>query len=148
MANHAEAALGIYYSNELGWNLLLGAAVITLAYLLSREKHEWWNYIPRRRGKAMRRTRRDWVRRDAIDAFVNHVEERVYANEYSRKEASELYRDARKYWPVKELFPSPERLKEDIKRRLAATSKNLPVPLPDIKEKAQPKHMFEKPAKA
>lgn len=147
MTQYVEAALGIYYTNELGYNLLLGAAVIGIAYLLSREKHEWWNLIPRRRGKAMRRARRDWVRRDAIDAFVNHVEERVYNKEYSRKEATELYRDARKYWPVRELFPSPERLKEDIKRRLAAHI-NEEVSLPDKKEKAQPKHMFEKLAKA
>lgn len=147
MHHNVEAALSIYYQNELGWNLLLGAAVITLVYLLSREKHEWWNLIPRRRGKSMRRARRDWVRRDAIDAFVSHVEERVYAGEYSRKEATELYRDARKYWPVKELFPSPEVLKAKIDWRIK-NQVNTPVPLPDMKEKAQPKHMFEKPAKA
>lgn len=94
----------------------------------------------------LRRARRNWVRQDAIDAFVNHVEERVYAGVFSRKEASELYRDARKYWPVKDLFPSPERLKEDIKYRIA-NQVHAEVPLVDKKEKARPKHMFEKPVK-
>lgn len=144
---YVEAALKVYHGNELGWNLLAGAAVIAFAVLMSRETHEWWNLLPHRRGKTMRRARRDWVRRDAIDALVNHVEERVYAGIYTRKEASEIYRDARKYWPVKELFPSPELLKENIKRRIAAHA-NEPVELIDRKEKARSKHMFDKPVKA
>lgn len=144
---NVEAILSTYYANELGWNLLAGAAAIAIVVYMSREPHDWWNYIPHRRGRMMRRARRNWVRRDAIDAFVSHVEERVYAGIYTRKEASELYRDARKYWPVKELFPSPELLKENIKQRLAR-HQNSPVVLPDGKEKASPKHMFDKPAKA
>lgn len=147
MQVNVEAILNTYYANELGWNLLSGAVVIAIVVLLSRETHEWWNHIPRRRGKMLRRARRNWVRQDAIDAFVNHVEERVYAEVYTRKEASELYRDARKYWPVKDLFPTPELLKENIKARLAR-HQNEPVALPDRKEKVRPKHMFEKPAKA
>lgn len=136
-----------YY--DLAWVLSLGA--ITCVYFAHLWKVEttfrWWDLIPRRRGKAMRRARRDWVRRDAIDAFVNHVEERVYSGEYSRKEASELYRDARKYWPVKDLFPSPELLKKNIEYRLK-NQVHKDAPLPDRKEKARPKHAFEKPAKA
>lgn len=145
--DYVEAALKVYYGNELGWNLLLGAVVIAFAVLMSRETHEWWNHLPRRRGRTMRRARRDWVRRDAIDALVNHVEERVYAEIYTRKEASEIYRDARKYWPVKELFPSPELLKKNIEYRLK-NQVHKDAPLPDRKEKARPKHMFDKPVKA
>lgn len=142
-----EAVLSIYYSNQIGWHLLLGVAGVALLLWYTQEEQEWWNAIPKRRGRMLRRARRNWVRQDAIDAFVNHVEERVYARIYSRKEASELYRDARKYWPVKDLFPSPELLKENIRKRLAAHN-NEAVPLVDKKEKAQPKHMFDKPVKA
>lgn len=147
MQVNVEAILAIYYANQLGWHLLLGAACVGVLYWWTQEEHNWWNHIPRRRGRMLRRARRNWVRQDAIDAFVNHVEERVYAKVYSRKEASELYRDARKYWPVKDLFPSPERLKEDIKQRLAR-HQNEAVTLPDKKEEARPKHMFEKLVKA
>lgn len=143
-----ETAIEIYRANQLAWVLALG--VLTCAYFYHcwrEEEFQWWNLIPRRRGRTMRRARRNWVRQDAIDAFVNHVEERVYAKIYSRKEASELYRDARKYWPVKDLFPSPEALKKDIEYRLKNQTHEA-VKLPDQKEKARPKHMFEKPAKA
>lgn len=139
-----EKAIEVYQTNPLAWVLTLGVLVAVYFYHCWKENEfQWWNLIPRRRGRAMRRARREWVRRDAVDAFVNHVEERVYAGIYTRKEASELYRDARKYWPVKDLFPSPERLKEDIKRRLAAHIHE-PVNISNKKEKARPRHMFEK----
>lgn len=147
MQVNVEAILSTYYSNQLGWHLLLGAAGVAVLYWWTKEEHNWWNLIPRRRGRMLRRARRNWVRQDAIDAFVNHVEERVYAEIFTRKEASELYRDARKYWPVKELFPSPELLKKNIEYRLK-NQVHKDAPLPDRKEKARPKHMFEKPAKA
>lgn len=143
-----EKAIEVYQTNPLAWVLTLGVLVTVYFYHCWKENEfQWWNLIPRRRGRAMRRARREWVRRDAIDAFVNHVEERVYADIYTRKEASELYRDARKYWPVKELFPSPELLKKSIDYRLK-NQVHKDVPFPDRKEKARPKHMFEKLAKA
>lgn len=144
-----EKVIEVYQANQLAWVSALGVLVAVYFYHLWKENEfQWWNLIPRRRGRAMRKARRNWVRQDAIDAFVNHVEERVYAGVFTRKEASELYRDARKYWPVKDLFPSPERLKEDIKRRLAAHI-NEPVALVDQREKARPKKvMFAKLAKA
>lgn len=144
-----ETAIEVYQANRLAWVLALGVLTCVYFYHCWREEEfQWWNLIPRRRGRTMRRARRNWVRQDAIDAFVNHVEERVYAGIFSRKEASELYRDARKYWPVKDLFPSPELLKKDIDYRLKNQINGNPLPLPDKKEKARPKHMFEKPAKA
>jgi hypothetical protein len=143
-----ERVIEVYQANQLVYVTALGGLLLAyFVYLWKENEHQWWNLIPRRRGRAMRRARRNWVRQDAIDAFVNHVEERVYAGVYTRKEASELYRDARKYWPVKDLFPSPERLKEDIKRRLAAHIHE-PVNISNEKEKARPKHMFDKLAKA
>lgn len=90
----------------------------------------------------LKRQRRNYVRSMIIDELVNIVEQRVYNEEITRKEAREIYRDARKYWPVRDLFPSPELLKENIRDRLAATSKNLPVSLPDLR--VRPKHMFDK----
>lgn len=141
-------SIGIY-NERLVYIAVLGVLLCTFLFHQWKENEfRWWNLIPRRRGRAMRKARRNWVRQDAIDAFVNHVEERVYAGAFTRKEASELYRDARKYWPVKDLFPSPERLKEDIKRRLAAHIHE-PVALVDQKEKARPKKvMFPKLVKA
>lgn len=143
-----DAVVKVYYANPLGWNLLAGAALVAAMFKkeLTRTKWEWWNTIPRRRGKMLRRERRNYVRLQTIDALVNYVEERVYNGEFTRAEASELYRDARKYWPVKDLFPSPELLKKNIEYRLK-NQVNKDIPLPDRKEKA-PKHMFQKPVKA
>lgn len=143
-----EKAIEAYYDNPLAYVSALGVLVLVYFYHQWKENEfQWWNLLPRRRGRTMRRARRNWVRQDAIDAFVSHVEERVYAKIYSRKEASELYRDARKYWPVKDLFPSPELLKKDIEYRLKNQAHEA-VPLPDKKEKARPRHMFDKPVKA
>lgn len=89
----------------------------------------------------MQRQRRNVVRSMIIDELVSIVELRVFTGEITRKEASEIYRDARKYWPVRDLFPAPERLKEVIRRR-TTTSTNDPVDLPDCKPKI--KHMFDK----
>lgn len=140
----------LYQTNSEGWNIALGALVVAIILSFMWRMEGPWesDILSKRRGKMLRRARREFVRRDAIDAFVDYVEERVFHGDYTRKEANELYRDARKYWPVKELFPSPELLKENIRKRLDATGRNQPVPLPDREEKARPKHMFEKPAKA
>lgn len=124
--------------------LVVGAGLATV--LRWREGSDWYwkNVIPFGRGKmSRRRARRNYVRRDAIDHLVHYVEEKVFHGEYARSEANELYRDARKYWPVKELFPSPVLLKENIKARLAR-GLNVPVPLPDITKKVKPKHAFDK----
>lgn len=137
-----DAVVRLYYSNQLAWQMLLGVALISIGYLLTVKKEEWWNAVPKCRGKAMRRARRNYVRAQTVDALVNYIEERVYSGEFTRKEASELYRDARKYWPVKDLFPSPELLKKAIDYRLK-NQVHEPSPLPDRKEKVRPK-MFAK----
>jgi len=142
----------IYNRDPEWWNVtfffgsLLAGLVVYGVYRWERSRTWYWNnVIPFGRGRmSRRRARREYVRRDAIDKLVDYVEERVFHGEYTRAEANELYRDARKYWPVKELFPSPVLLKENIQSRLAR-QQNQPVPLPD---KPKPKHMFDKPAKA
>lgn len=146
----------VYLHDKLNWDIALGAMLLLLGLAYAQRRLSWetmktweiFNYAPKRRGRRMWKARRDFVRKDTIDALVEHIELRVAQGDYTRKEASELYRDARKYWPVKDLFPSPELLKENIKRRLAATSKNQPVPLPDRVEKPRRKHAFDKTAKA
>jgi len=144
-----KSGVTIYQNDMMNWNIALGAIVCFILYVIYVKKaDEWYNHLPRRRGKAMRRSRRDFVRQDAIDALVNHIEERVYQGEYSREEAKELYRDAKKVWPIRDLFPSPERLKEDIRRRLLVLKDTGPVPLPGRAEKPKRLHIFDKTAKA
>src|SRR6185312_9802674 len=122
--------------NPLGWSILLGVLLIlAMAYL-----PYWGNtgesfVSPKVRGKKMlRRQRRNYVRSMIIDELVNIIELRVFNNEISRAEAKELYRDARKYWPVKDLFPAPQLLKENVQKRLASKTHE-PVPLVDKKPK-------------
>lgn len=137
----------VYYNDQTNWNIALGALVLMVGFALylnllnKGESWGWWDYQPRRRGKAMRRARRDFIRSDTIDALVDHIEKRVAQGDYTRKEAKELYREARKAWEVRDLFPNPELLKEDIKRRLQKTEDYAPVPLPDAAPKAS-KGMF------
>lgn len=132
----------IYYHDQESWNVAIGITFLALAYELGRrlwqKKVNWWDNSPRRRGKFMRRARRDYIRSDTIDALVDHIEKRVAQGDYTRKEAKELYREARKAWEVKDLFPNPNLLKEDIKARIAKHV-NDPVPLPD---KTPKKPMF------
>lgn len=102
----------------------------------------WWNYAPRkyRRGKAMhRKARRDYVFNLLTQDFVDSVEQRVYHAEITRSEATELYRSMKLVFPIRNLFPNPELLKEKIKNRLG---KHIQPNFPDKKEK--PKHAFEK----
>lgn len=95
----------------------------------------------------LRRARREFIKKQAVDDFVDRVEERFFQGIYTDAERKELYRDIKKCFPIRDVFPSPELLKEAINKRRALGIHN-PVPLPDWKEKARPKHMFEKPAKA
>lgn len=134
----------IYYANPLGWNVVLGVLILLgAAYVPNKRDWGWLEHRPRLRGSmSLKKARRNFVRSMVIDELVNIVESKVFHEEMTRKEAREIYRDARKYWPVRDLFPSPELLKENIKDRLANTSRNLPVSLPDAKPKA--KHAFDR----
>lgn len=98
----------------------------------------------------LRKKRREFVEQQAIDDFVNSVEERVYHGAYTREEAKEVYRRFRQVFPrVRDLFPSTELLKEAIRRRREAGIHD-PVPLPDALPQLTGKrrHMFDKPVTA
>lgn len=120
-----ESIQTIYDYNPAGWGTL-GVVLITLVgYGLGRI-----NLRETMRGIKMRQKRREFIRSDTIDALVEHVQKRTLAGDYTAEEAQELYRDARKLWPSKDLYPIPEMLKENIQKRLA-NHVNDPVPLPD-----------------
>jgi len=147
-----ESVWTIYNYNPAGWDAALGAAVLIAGFTyfqrrLDGMRNAWgvFDYAPRRRGRAMRRARRDFIRSDTIDALVDHIEKRVAQGDYTRKEAKELYREARKAWQVKDLFPNPELLKENIQKRLVKHV-NDPVPLPDRVKK--PIFTGKRPVKA
>ncbi len=125
----------IYHANELGWDAVgLFLILLLLAGLSHIQSREWLNYIPHRRGRVMRRARRDYVRTSTIDEIVNVIEERVYQGTYTREEAKELYRDLKKCFPVRDFFPNPEVLKDNIKKR-RASGIHAPVALPGSEKK-------------
>lgn len=136
----------VYSHDSTNWNVALGAIVcmgLYTLYVRYMNKGELWGayeLLPRRRGKAMRRARRDFIRSDTIDALVDHIEKRVFQGDYTRKEAKELYREARKAWEIKDLFPNPDLLKENINKRLQKTEDYAPVPLPGVTKEV--KSMF------
>jgi hypothetical protein len=132
-----------YLNSGMIFICLLVALASLLIHLPFRADEEDFEGLPKRRGKMLRRQRREYVKTLAVDDFVDRVEERVYNGTITREEAKELYRDFKKCFPVKDLFPSPELLKEAIKRRLALGI-HTPVELPD--KKAKPRHMFDKVA--
>lgn len=139
VTNTAKDIAAVYSADRLNWDAALGAVILMGVYALMHKHLSWnkWNYwevIPRLRGKAMRRARRNYVRSSAVDGFVGIVEERVYQGEYTRDEAREIYRDLKKAFPIHDLYPSPALLKENIKQRLARKN-NDPVPLPGKEKK-------------
>lgn len=107
-------------------------------------KGEWLDFIPKRRGRKMRRARRQFVEDDAVDGFVNFIENRVYHEGWTREEAKEIYRRLKIAFPIRSLFPNPQLLKEKIKQRRAKGIHD-PVPLVDKKPKRVLKHVFDKP---
>ena len=135
----------IYAMNPLGWNIAMGVAVlIAMAYVPNwrTDNGDWLSFVPRRRGKMLRRERLRYVQSQAVDILVSGVEERVYSGEFTREEARDIYRDFKKCFPIRDLFPSPELLKDAIKRRRASHQHD-PVALPDITPKRKAKHAFD-----
>ncbi len=140
-----NTAQQLYVNNPMGWNFALLAVMAGLCYAYAPweklDKQEWLTFTPHRRGKMLRRARRRFVEAQAIDDCVNAIEERVYAGVYTRDEAKELYRNLKKVWPVRDLFPCGEALKEAIRHRMEAKIHE-PVKLPDTNK---PKHAFDNP---
>lgn len=132
-----------YDINPGAWDVvILVLAIAFVMHVLSRPRIGSWLPIrPRGRVKMLRRARRNFVRSMVIDKLVETIEGWVYDGTMTRAEAKEMYRDARKYWPVKDLFPSPELLKANIQKRLNSKT-HTPVPL--VGTEGKKKHMFSK----
>lgn len=94
---------------------------------------------PRWRGMMIRKERREYVHVFLIDKFVSDIEDAVSFGDISREEASEAYRDLKKCFPIKDLYPSVETLKENILSR-QSSGVNAPVDLPRPKRR----NMMEK----
>lgn len=118
------------------------AVIGLLWYVMRPEDWEWLNSSPKRRGKMLKRERRKFVKTDATDGFVSYVEDQVINGSYTRGEANEIYRELKKCFPIRDLFPSTEALKENIRRRLVVLKQEGRMPLPGSKPKK--KHMFDK----
>lgn len=134
-----------FYQTHQVFLLILGG-LIAVALCLPWHKTdnwEWLDFIPHRRGRMLRKARRQFIKQDAVDGFVSYVEDQVYHGTYTRDEAKELYREMKKTFPIRDLFPSPRLLKEAIRKRLASGI-HTPVSLPDLKEKKKRKHAFDK----
>lgn len=144
----------LYQANPEGWLVLGVLVVIALLLCLPWRRNttglSHLDFSPKRRGKMLRKKRREYVEQQAIDDFVNSIEERVYHGAYSREEAKEIYRMFKNAFPrSRDLFPSGELLKEAIRHRKALNI-HAPVELPDALPQLthKPKHAFDKPVTA
>lgn len=116
---------------------VLGIIIVILGL-----RQGWGGYLIQYRGKVMkRRERRELVRLQAVDDFVSSVEDRVANEEFSRSEATELYTELKRIFPIKSLFPSNQWLKDKIRSRLG---NHVTPNFPDKKEKKKGKNLFAK----
>jgi hypothetical protein len=104
-----------------------------------------WNAIRSRiRGKKMKKERRQFVEDHLTDMFTSDIEDCVIDGTISREEASEIYLKLKKCFPIRNLFPSVDPLKERIQKRLKSHTHAV-VDLPDSVEPVKKrKHMFDK----
>ncbi len=72
------------------------------------------------RGSMIRKARRDHIRVLLVDKFVSDIEDAILSGEISREEAIDAYLDLKKSFPIPDLFPATERLKENIQKRIAS----------------------------
>jgi len=111
------------------------AGVVTAVFLLILpwNKTGWFDWlILYRRGRMKKKERRELVVLQAVDDFVDAIEERVADESISRTEATELYVMLQRAFPIKSLFPSNQWLKDSIRSRL---NNHVTPKLPDKKEK-------------
>lgn len=144
------SAATLYRGNPEGW-WLLGAVIgiVALTCVPWRRNMEWVLSNPKGRGKMLRKKRREFVEQQAIDDFVHVVEERWFHGIYTDEEKKEIYRRFRHAFPqVRDVFPSPDLLKEAIVMRRSKALPKLPLPdaVPELSNK--PRHMFDKPVTA
>lgn len=126
--------------------VVLGAVYASQFWAFPITEQEWDKLTPRgyrKRGRMLRKHREKIVINVAMADFVDVIEKRVMNGDYTRKESSEIYRRLKRGFPrVKDIFPAPHLLKENIKKRLASKDHE-PVPLPDRKPKYKRKHAFD-----
>lgn len=125
--------LHFYQQYRVAIDVGVGLAAVGITILcvdkLATKEAGWAFSLPRRRGRMIRKKRRQYVESLATYDFVDKIEERVYQGAITREEAKELYVMMKRLFPIRELFPSPELLKEAIKKR-RHSGINDPVPLP------------------
>lgn len=125
--------------------LWVGCVIILMLTLAASHKSEpgWLAYRPKgyNRGKRMlRRARQEHVINLVTQEFVDSVEMKVYHGEITRTEATEVYRRMKQLFPIRNLFPSTELLKENIKKRLG---KHIEPNLPGKVVKVRAKNLFD-----
>lgn len=123
-----------YKSYEVAIDLAVGAIAVCIIILVAdkllTKEAGWLMSRPRRRGRMFRKQRWEYVKNLATYDFTDKIEERVYQGAMTRAEAKELYRMMKQLFPVRSMFPAPELLKENIKKRRSSGTHD-PVPLPD-----------------
>lgn len=126
--------LMFYHSYEVAIDLAVGALLVCIIILvgdkLLTKEEGWLMSLPRRRGRMFKKQRWDYVKNLVTYDLTDKIEERVYQGAMSREEAREIYRMLKQTFPVRNMFPAPELLKENIKKRIKSGTHD-PVPLPD-----------------
>lgn len=114
--------------------IVVGIIVVTGGYI-------GFNYslVPFIRGIQMRKARREFVQVFLTDKFVSDIEDAVLNGDITRDEATESYRDLKKCFPIENIFPATETLKDNIRSRMVSGIHAV-VELP----KPRRKHMFDK----
>ena len=105
----------------------------------------WEAVAPILRGKKMKKERQQFVRVFMVDKFTSEIEDSVLDGDISREEATEVYRDLKKCFPIPDLYPSVPLLKERIQKRLNSFT-HAPVDLPVETAKPVRKSFFSKVA--
>jgi hypothetical protein len=131
-----------FEQDEVMW---IGCLIILLLAMAAshNSKPGWLAYRPKgyNRGKRMlRRARQEHVHNLIAQEFVDTVEMHVYNGAITRQEATECYRRLKQLFPISSLFPNPELLKENIKKRLG---KHVEPKLPGSAPKIRPKNLFD-----
>jgi hypothetical protein len=133
-----------YNKYEVAIDVVVGITAVCIIILcvekLLTKEAGWYFATPRRRGRMFRKQRWEYVKNLVTYDFTDRIEERVYQGAMTRKEAAEIYRMMKQILPVRGMFPSPELLKENIKKRMKSGDHN-PVPLPDTSPVAETKGM-------
>lgn len=90
-------------------------------------------------GRMLRKAKMEHVLNVLTYDFVSAVEERVASADITRSDATEVYRILKERFPVQSLFPAPELMKEQIKRRLG---KHIEPNFPDKVVKPKRRNML------